>query len=73
MSFRREPRPISKPVAKAMTEGVKETGKKNRLVAKRNIEKMEKDGWNKVSSPKDKHNRLLDVNTNTDDLVLMEK
>lgn len=73
MGLRKNFRPTVKPLAKVMNGGVKETGKRNRLVAQRNIVKMEKEGWKKVSEPKDKHNRVLNINTNTDDLVLMEK
>ena len=44
-----------------------------RLVAERNIEKYKALGYKVVKCCKDKHNRVLGVNTNTSELTLMEK
>lgn len=62
-----------KKAAKVMTEGVAPKGKTQRLVATRNVDRFKKDGWKEAKSSVDKHNRTLGVNTNANDLVLMEK
>ncbi len=72
---------INKQVAKDLAVPAKETKKKRRYVALRNVDKLKKEGWKQAKESKDKHNRTLGVNTNinegsqdnTADLILMEK
>ena len=52
---------------------LKPTSKAQRLVAERNVNKLKKEGWKAVGSAKDEKGRVLNVDTHTSDLVLMEK
>lgn len=62
-----------KKIIKIIKESQPEIKKKQRLVRVDKVDQKKKEGWKEVDLKKDKHNRLLGVNTNTSDLVLMEK
>lgn len=65
-----------KPKKKVKEQPVKKVEKpevKQRLVAKRNVEKLKSKGWKVVGSPKDKQGKIEGVRTHDEDLILMEK
>lgn len=72
--FMRRFMPEVKNEVKTEVKSESKSGKKERLVAQRNVERLKKEGWTVVKDdPRDSEGRVLGVRTESKDLVLMSK